>query len=88
MTRECITHHICDCMAERLKQAEAERDLQEVSARKYRSERDALRTALSGVVGLVELVASRDDLPCGLDDLMLLSHRMTDARAALAAKGE
>jgi hypothetical protein len=32
---------------------------------------------------LVELVSSRDDLPTGLDDLMRLSHRMTDAYAAL-----
>jgi len=44
---------------------------------------ERLRDALLGVVGLVELVSLRDDLPCGLDDLMRLSHRMTDAYAAL-----
>ena len=46
---------------------------------------DQMRNALLGVMGLVELIASRDDLPVGLDDLMRLSHRMTEAQAVLAA---
>ena len=46
---------------------------------------DQMRDALLGVMGLVELIASRDDLPVGLDDLMRLSHRMTEAKAVLAA---
>jgi len=45
---------------------------------------DQMRNALLGVMGLVELIASRDDLPVGLDDLMRLSHRMTEAKAVLA----
>ena len=44
----------------------------------------AVIEACNGLIGLVQLVAKRGDLPAGLDDLMLLSHRMTEARAALA----
>lgn len=49
------------------------------------AEREALRDALLGVMGLVGLVAGRPDLPAGLDDIMLLSHRMTTAKTALDA---
>ena len=64
---------------------ELRRDVEQhfVRNKKLRAENETLRAALSGVVGLVELVSSRDDLPTGLDDLMRLSHRMTDAYAAL-----
>jgi regulator of replication initiation timing len=64
---------------------ELRRDVEQhfVRNNELRAENEALRAALAGVVGLVELVSSRDDLPTGLDDLMRLSHRMTDAYAAL-----
>ena len=42
--------------------------------------------ACAGVVGLIQLIASRNDLPPGLDDLMRLNHRMTEARAFLAER--
>jgi hypothetical protein len=55
-------------------------------------ERDALRAdaerlsdACNGMIGLVQLIASRPDLPTGLDDLMLLSHRVTEAKVAIDA---
>lgn len=44
--------------------------------------------ACNGLIGLVQLIASRPDLPTGLDDVMLLSHRMTEAKAAIDAARE
>jgi regulator of replication initiation timing len=77
-------------LRKRAERAEAERDELRKDVKQHfvrnkelRAENEALRAALAGVVGLVELVSSRDDLPTGLDDLMRLSHRMTDAYAAL-----
>lgn len=43
--------------------------------------------ACNGLLGLIQLVASRDDLPPGLDDLMRLSHRVTTARQVVERYG-
>jgi primosomal protein N' len=49
------------------------------------AECERLRDALNGLIGLVQLVSMRGDMPTGLDDLMMLNHRMTEAKAAIAA---
>jgi len=84
MTRECITHHICDCMAERLKRAEAElhfkaclvRDLLPYQERavKAEAERDALRKLLREIAADPR-IANNTSWTAHID-------------AALAAKGE
>lgn len=43
--------------------------------------------ALNGMVGLVQLLLARDDLPVGVRETLVNNHRITAARDALARSG-
>lgn len=47
-----------------------------------------LLDACNGLLGLLQLISGRPDLPVGLDDLLLLNHRTVAARAAIAKAGK
>jgi len=46
------------------------------------------RQALSGLVGLTQLLLARDDLPAGVREALTTNHRVLDAWAALGGKTE
>jgi hypothetical protein len=50
---------------------------------RLRDERDELHDLLAGVVGLVQLVSSRNDLPAGLKEILRSNHRFVDALTGL-----
>jgi len=51
-------------------------------------ERDRLREALKGLVGLVQLVRSRDDCPIEIKQALTDHYRLDDALAALAKEAQ
>jgi hypothetical protein len=53
---------------------------------RLRDELDELHVLLAGVVGLVQLVSSRNDLPAGLKEILLSNHRFVDALTGLHAE--
>jgi hypothetical protein len=49
-----------------------------------RAERDCLYFYLYGLLGLLQLVRGRDDMPPAIDDVLNTNHRAVDAAAYLA----
>jgi len=49
-----------------------------------RRQRDALAGGCRALLGLLQLVCARDDLPVEVRDALTYSHRIDEARAALA----
>jgi len=93
MTRECITHHICDCMAERLKRAEALAALRlewyakaRADQERAEAEREALRAEplRVGYLAADEIERLRDELhfkACLVRDLLPYQERAVKAEA-------
>ena len=46
-----------------------------------KAERNLLRGFTNGLLGLIQLLSHRDDLPAGLGEIMLTNHRYVDALA-------
>ena len=57
-------------------------------AKKLERDRARLKEALGGLIGLVELIVRRPDVPLEAAQVAGTNHRMVEARAALASLEE